>query len=74
MTGAVLGIMLSTSSPFAYSATNGKDTNMSKLVRPVVFPQVCKVKQSGQRSKNETNFSTFKKSKISIPKFKNYKI
>lgn len=48
MTGAVLGVMLVASAPFALSATDGKEANMSKLVRPVVFSKACKVRKSGE--------------------------
>jgi len=39
LTGAVLGFMLSTASPFAYSATKGENTNMRSLVAPIIFPR-----------------------------------
>lgn len=44
LTGAVLGVMLSMSSPFAYVASDAKETNMSKIVRPIIFSPPVKVK------------------------------
>ncbi len=50
LTGSVLGVMLVSSSPFALSATDGKEENMSKLVRPIVFAKDYAVKKSGQNA------------------------
>ncbi|WP_044417406.1 PepSY-associated TM helix domain-containing protein [Halarcobacter anaerophilus] len=60
LTGAVLGLMLSSSSAFAYSATNGKETVMAKLVRPIIFPAQGKVEKTGEVAPME-NFSTLYK-------------
>ncbi len=70
LTGAVLGIMLSTSGTFAYSATDGKTTNMSKLVRPVVFSRPCMVKKSGQEATMISISKLFQKAKIDYPNLK----
>jgi len=48
LTGAVLGIMLFTASPFAYSVSHGKETNMGKMVRPIIFALPVKIKSSNQ--------------------------
>lgn len=74
MTGAVLGIMLSTGSFFAYSATNGKDTNMSKIVRPVVFSRACKVKKSGENSTMQNISVLYKKAQKEYPNLEIQKI
>jgi len=61
LTGAVLGIMLTASSPFAYSASQGKETSMAKLVRPVIFVPPIKVKQSKEDAKMEKYSILYKK-------------
>ena len=48
LTGAVLGIMLSLSSPFAYAASDGKETNMSKIVRPIISSKPVHVKSQNE--------------------------
>lgn len=50
LSGAVLGLMLLGSAPFALSATDGKEKDMSKLVKPAIFSKNCRVKQSGQKA------------------------
>ncbi|WP_072681342.1 PepSY domain-containing protein [Arcobacter sp. LA11] len=39
LTGSVLGFMLSSASPFAYTATKAETTNMRSLVGPIIFPK-----------------------------------
>lgn len=71
MTGAVLGVMLVGSAPFAWSATDGKEANMSKLVRPVVFSRACKVKKSGESAQMKSISNLYKKAQI---EYKNLEI
>ena len=44
ITGAFIGLMLNTSSVFALSATNYKESNLRKLVAPILFSQRVKLK------------------------------
>ncbi|MGP2657525.1 PepSY-associated TM helix domain-containing protein [Malaciobacter sp. WC5094] len=46
LTGAVLGFMLSTSAPIAYSASEMKSSNLRTLVGPILFPRDKKVETS----------------------------
>lgn len=39
LTGSVLGFMLSSSTPFAFAASETEQTNMRKLVGPIIFPK-----------------------------------
>ena len=48
LTGAILGVMLMASSPYAYSATDGKEMVMGKLVRPTIYERPIKVKALGE--------------------------
>ncbi|MGE4399665.1 MAG: PepSY-associated TM helix domain-containing protein [Campylobacterales bacterium] len=45
-TGAFLGLMLSSSSPFALGATNFEESNMRKLVAPIIFKKKMEPKES----------------------------
>jgi len=67
LTGAVLGVMLLSSSPFAYSATDGKENNMSKLVRPIIFPSHGKIKKSGIDATMLPITSLYQEAKKSYP-------
>ncbi len=67
MTGAVLGVMLTASAPFALSSTDGKEANMSKLVRPVVFSRACKIKKSGESAQMQTISSLYAKAQKQYP-------
>lgn len=46
LTGAVLGFMLSSSTPLAYSASDTKETSLRKLVGPILFPRDKKIEKS----------------------------
>ena len=46
LTGAMLGFMLSSSTPIVYSASETKETNLRKLVGPILFPRDVNVKPS----------------------------
>ena len=61
LTGAVLGIMLTTSSPFAYSASNGQETSMAKLVKPIIFAKPVKVTSSKEKATMEKYSILYKK-------------
>lgn len=56
LTGAFLGLMLSSSQPFAWSMTHGNESNMRTLVAPVLFAQP-KYK-GGEAKKQMLPFST----------------
>jgi len=61
LTGAVLGIMLTMASPFAYSASDAKETNMSKIVRPIIFSKPTNVKSLNQPAQMKAYSYLFKK-------------
>lgn len=46
LTGAFLGFMLSNSAPIALSATNFQNSNMSSLVRPILFSTKSNLEES----------------------------
>lgn len=48
LTGSVLGFMLTMSSPFALSITQGEEKSMKKLVGPIIFPKKKAPKKSTQ--------------------------
>ncbi len=80
LSGAVLGVMLLASSPFAYSATDGKETIMGKLVRPAVFTRAVKIRASGEKAqmlefsklheKAKSNYSNLHIKEISLYNWK----
>lgn len=64
LTGSVLGFMLSSATPLAYSASNTQESNLRKLVGPILFPkdtavdksskaQMLKISQLQQKAKEE---------------------
>jgi len=63
LTGAVLGVMLNLASPFAYSASDAKETNMSKIVRPVIFAPPVKIKSSNQQATMQKYSTLYEKAK-----------
>jgi len=67
LTGAVLGIMLSLSSPFAYSASNGIETNMSKIVRPIIFSNPVKIKSENVKATMISYSRLYDIAKINYP-------
>lgn len=67
LSGAVLGLMIASSSGFALSATDGKEVNMSKLVRPIVFHKECRVKASTQKAKMQSLNRLYDKAKAVYP-------
>jgi len=67
MTGAVLGVMLLGSAPFALSATDGQEANMSKLVRPIVFSAPCRVKASGESASMQSISKLYTKAQKEYP-------
>ncbi len=48
LTGSVLGFMLSSSTPFALAVTEANESNMRKLVAPILFPKHKNLSQSEQ--------------------------
>jgi len=50
ITGAFLGFMLSYSSPIAYSASKGVESDFRKLVGPILFPRDVKIERSQKAS------------------------
>ncbi|QKF66171.1 PepSY domain-containing membrane protein [Arcobacter venerupis] len=46
LTGAFIGVMLFSSKPFVLSATDNKETNLRKVVAPIIFKQNELVKKS----------------------------
>ncbi|AFL68896.1 PepSY-associated TM helix domain-containing protein [Sulfurospirillum barnesii] len=54
LSGAFLGLMLSTSSPYAWSMSEGKISNMRQLVAPILFAQ-----PKYQRLENDANMLPF---------------
>lgn len=51
LTGAFLGFMLSTATPIALSATKFENSNMSALVRPIIFSQKANLEASQTNAK-----------------------
>lgn len=51
LTGAFLGFMLSNAAPIAFSATNYEKSNMSSLVRPILFAKKANLEESTLSSK-----------------------
>lgn len=47
LTGAVLGVMILSATPFVYSASQGEETHISKVVRPIIYPRQGYAKKSG---------------------------
>lgn len=50
LTGAFLGLMLSTSHPYAWIISEGKATTMRQLVAPILFPQTKYPRLEGRSS------------------------
>lgn len=46
LTGSLLGFMLSSASPIAYSASNTQETSLRQLVGPILFPKDKKIEAS----------------------------
>ena len=70
ITGAVIGVMLVGSAPFALSASNNQEANMSKLVRPVVFQRMCKIKASGKESSMKSINELYNQAQTQYPQLK----
>ncbi|QKF82595.1 PepSY-associated TM helix domain-containing protein [Halarcobacter ebronensis] len=70
ISGAFFGFTLGNSEFFTKSATNGKESSTGKVVRPIIYPPLAKVKMSNESAEMLSFLTLFNIAKEKYPELK----